>query len=124
MLRPQLTLARAAGALSRRSGRGGGTSLPGKLLLRLKPDAIEVLGGQLERGSIVISATNGKTTTAAMVAGVLRAAGIDTVHNRAGANMPGGVAAALAAEARGGRIAGSRLGPFGGEAGWFRSGCG
>jgi UDP-N-acetylmuramyl tripeptide synthase len=119
LLRPQLTLARAAGALSRRSGRGGGTSLPGKLLLRLKPDAIEVLGAQLGRGSIVISATNGKTTTAAMVAGVLRAAGIDTVHNRAGANMPGGVAAALAAEARGGRIAGSRLGLFEVDEAWL-----
>jgi UDP-N-acetylmuramyl tripeptide synthase len=119
MLRPQLTIARAAGALSRVSGRGGGTSLPGKVLLRLKPDAIEVLGGQLERGSVVISATNGKTTTAAMVAGVLRKAGIESVHNRAGANMPGGVAAALADAARGGRIAGSRLGLFEVDEAWL-----
>ena len=33
--------------MSRVSGRGGGTSLPGKLLLRLKPDAIALLGRQL-----------------------------------------------------------------------------
>src|SRR4051794_40042926 len=119
MLRPQLTIARAAGALSRVSGRGGGTSLPGKVLLRLKPDAIELLGAQLERGSIVISATNGKTTTAAMVAGVVRHAGIEPVHNRAGANMPGGVAAALAQTARGGRIRGSRLGLFEVDEAWL-----
>src|SRR4051794_19241908 len=119
MLRPQLTIARAAGALSRVSGRGGGTSLPGKVLLRLKPDAIELLGRQLERGSIVISATNGKTTTAAMVAGVLGKAGIETVHNRAGANMPGGVAAALAGATAGGRIGGSRLGLFEVDEAWL-----
>jgi UDP-N-acetylmuramyl tripeptide synthase len=119
MLRPQLTIARVAGVLSRVSGRGGGTSLPGKVLLRLKPDAIDVLGCQLERGSVVISATNGKTTTAAMVAGVLRKAGIEAVHNRAGANMPGGVAAALADAARGGRIDGSRLGLFEVDEAWL-----
>jgi UDP-N-acetylmuramyl tripeptide synthase len=45
----------------------------------------------------VISATNGKTTTAAMVASILARTGVRLVHNRAGANMAGGVAAALAA---------------------------
>jgi lipid II isoglutaminyl synthase (glutamine-hydrolysing) len=43
----------------------------------------------------VISATNGKTTTAAMAAGILERAGARLVHNRAGANMAGGVATAL-----------------------------
>ena len=41
MIGPKVALARAAGALSRRSGRGGGTTLPGRLLLRMAPDAIE-----------------------------------------------------------------------------------
>ena len=44
MFGPKLALARATGALSRRSGRGGGTTLPGRLLLRLAPDAISRLG--------------------------------------------------------------------------------
>ena len=88
------TAARAAGALSRRTGRGG-TSLPGKVLLRLEPDAIGALAGRLHRGSAVISATNGKTTTAAMVAAILERGGSRLVHNRAGANMAGGVASAL-----------------------------
>jgi lipid II isoglutaminyl synthase (glutamine-hydrolysing) len=90
----KVAAARAAGALSRRTGRGG-TSLPGKLLMRLEPHAIARLAARLERGSAVISATNGKTTTAAMVAGILERTGARLVHNRAGANMAGGVATAL-----------------------------
>ena len=85
--------ARVAGAASRRSGRGG-TSLPGKVLLRLDPHAIGSLSRGLER-SAVISATNGKTTTAAMVASILERGGSRLVSNRAGANMAGGVAGAL-----------------------------
>jgi lipid II isoglutaminyl synthase (glutamine-hydrolysing) len=88
-------LARGIGGVSRRSGRGGGTTLPGRLLLRLAPDAIERLSEPLEGGSIVVSSTNGKTTTAAMIASILRAAGREPVHNRAGSNMHWGVATAL-----------------------------
>jgi lipid II isoglutaminyl synthase (glutamine-hydrolysing) len=90
----KVAAARAAGALSRRSGRGG-TSLPGKLLMRLEPHAIAELAARLPNGCSVISATNGKTTTAAMVAGILERTGARLVHNRAGANMAGGVATAL-----------------------------
>jgi UDP-N-acetylmuramyl tripeptide synthase len=88
-------LAKAVGNLSRRSGRGGGTTLPGRLLVRMAPDAIDRLASQLDRGSIVVSSTNGKTTTAGMIAGILRAAGRTPVHNRAGSNMHWGVATAL-----------------------------
>jgi lipid II isoglutaminyl synthase (glutamine-hydrolysing) len=95
MFGPKLALARAAGALSRRSGRGGGTTLPGRLLLRLAPDAISRLGANLRGGSAIVSATNGKTTTAGMLAAALRAAGRVPVHNRAGSNMTWGVATAL-----------------------------
>jgi UDP-N-acetylmuramyl tripeptide synthase len=93
-MRLKVGLARTAGALSRRTGRGG-TSLPGKLLLRMAPDAIGRLGARLPDGSAVLSATNGKTTTAAMVAAILERRGTTLVHNRAGANMAGGVATAL-----------------------------
>ena len=51
-------------------------------------------------GSAVVSATNGKTTTAAMAASMLERAGIALVHNRAGANMAGGLASTLLAAAR------------------------
>lgn len=98
----KLAIARAAGRLSRVSGRGGGTSLPGKILLRLQPDAIERLVRRLPAGSVMISATNGKTTTASLLAGILRQAGYEPAHNRAGANMAGGVAGALLDAGRGG----------------------
>jgi UDP-N-acetylmuramyl tripeptide synthase len=112
LLAAKVVAARAVGSLARRAGRGGGTSLPGKVLLALEPDAIRELSARLSRGSVVISATNGKTTTAAMVASVLSRAGISVVHNRAGANMAGGVASTLVAAARpGGRIDGD-LGLF------------
>jgi UDP-N-acetylmuramyl tripeptide synthase len=107
-----LVAARAAGALSRRGGRGG-TSLPGKVLTRLEPHAIGRLAGRLEHGSAVISATNGKTTTAAMASAILGRTGARLVHNRAGANMAGGVATALAVAARrGGRELAGDLGLF------------
>jgi UDP-N-acetylmuramyl tripeptide synthase len=112
LLGSKIAAARAVGELARRAGRGGGTSLPGKVLLALEPGAISELSARLPRGSVVVSATNGKTTTAAMVASVLGHAGIPVVHNRAGANMAGGVASTLLAAARaGGRIDGE-LGLF------------
>ena len=87
--------ARAIGAASRASGRGGGTTLPGRVLLRLAPDAISRLGSGLDRGVTLVSATNGKTTTAGMIAALLEAEGRDPVHNRAGSNMTWGIATAL-----------------------------
>ena len=95
ILDAKVLAARAVGQLARRAGRGGGTSLPGKVLTRLEPHAIARLAGRLRFGTAVISATNGKTTTAAMVASVLERADIAIVHNRAGANMAGGVASTL-----------------------------
>ena len=91
----KVAAARAVGALSRRSGRGGGTTLPGRILLRAAPDAIGRLGARLTRSRTVVSATNGKTTTAGMLAAALHAAGREPVHNRAGSNMAWGVAPAL-----------------------------
>ncbi|HEX3874383.1 MAG TPA: MurT ligase domain-containing protein [Solirubrobacteraceae bacterium] len=93
------SVARSAGALSRLRG-GGGTSIPGAVLLRLEPRAIARLAGDLRDGSVIVSATNGKTTTAAMLASVMEQAELNVVHNRAGANMAGGIASALL-EARG-----------------------
>jgi lipid II isoglutaminyl synthase (glutamine-hydrolysing) len=87
--------ARTVGAASRASGRGGGTTLPGRLLLRLEPRAIARLGSRLEGGVTLVSATNGKTTTAGMLAALLEADGRAPIHNRAGSNMTWGIATAL-----------------------------
>ena len=111
-LEAKVAVARTLGAAVRVSGRGGGTSLPGKLLIRLEPHAIGRLAARLRKGSVVISATNGKTTTAAMAASILDGAGFSLVHNRAGANMAGGIASTLLSSAtRGGGIDG-QLGLF------------
>jgi lipid II isoglutaminyl synthase (glutamine-hydrolysing) len=110
-LGPKLALARAVGAVSRVRG-GGGTSLPGKLLVRMDSSAIAELAARLPRGSVLVSATNGKTTTAAMAASIFETAGISLVHNQAGANMAGGIASTLLdAAGRSGTIAGE-LGLF------------
>jgi UDP-N-acetylmuramyl tripeptide synthase len=94
MFDAKVRLARAARVVSRRTGRGG-TTAPGRLLLRLDEHAIGRLGGRLEDGAALLSATNGKTTTAAMLAGILERAGEHVVRNRAGSNMHWGVATAL-----------------------------
>ena len=91
----KVALARAVGAASRRSGRGGGTTLPGRLLLKLEPEALRRLGAGLDGGTTIVSATNGKTTTAGMIAALLEADGRRPIHNRAGSNMTWGVATAL-----------------------------
>ena len=101
LLPAKLALGHATRALSRRLHRGG-TTVPGRLLLRFEPRAIELLGRRLERGSAVVSATNGKTTTAAMIAAIMGRAGVALVHNRAGSNMSWGVATALLDARRGG----------------------
>ena len=111
LLAPKIALARGVGALSRLGG-GGATSVPGRVLLRLEPGALALLAGRLPQGSVVISATNGKTTTAAMAASILTRAGVPLVHNRAGANMAGGIATTLIGAARPGGALAGELGLF------------
>jgi UDP-N-acetylmuramyl tripeptide synthase len=88
-------LARLLRTASRRLGRSGGTTAPGRLLLKLWPGSMEQMASGLQQGAVLVSATNGKTTTSAMIAGALEEAGEHVVHNRAGSNMSWGVATAL-----------------------------
>jgi UDP-N-acetylmuramyl tripeptide synthase len=88
--------ARLVGTLSRAAGRGGGTTLPGKLLWRLDPGAIDVLASRLEDGVALVSATNGKTTTSAMAARIL-APRHRLAWNNSGANLASGVTSTLLA---------------------------
>ncbi len=104
-------IAASAGSLSRATGRGGGTSLPGMVLNKLEPGALARLGGGLGGGAVYISATNGKTTTARLLSACLRADGRDVTANAAGANLASGVATALLARRRSRRSRRSR---------WFR----
>jgi lipid II isoglutaminyl synthase (glutamine-hydrolysing) len=108
-------VARLLARLLRALGRSGGTTLPGRLLLRLSPGSLERMAGELDRGAVLVSATNGKTTTAAMVAATMERAGRRIVHNRAGSNMAWGVATALL-DARRGR---GQLGLFEVDEAWL-----
>jgi UDP-N-acetylmuramyl tripeptide synthase len=96
--RPPLALeiaaARGVAALSRRVGAGGGTTIPGRLLAELDRGAIDRLAARLASGTAVVSATNGKTTTTAMAAEILRPRH-RLAHNAAGANLVSGVASTL-----------------------------
>jgi len=89
-----IAAARVAGGLSRLLRTGGGTTVPGKVLTTLSPRGVERLAERLPRGSALISATNGKTTTAAMVAAILGDR-VRLAHNSAGANLLSGVASTL-----------------------------
>ena len=100
-LEASLRAARAIGALSRATGRGGGTTLPGRVLDGLAPRGVELLADGLPLGSAAISATNGKTTTCAMAAAILGPE-IQLCRNAAGANLLSGIAAALVDGAGGG----------------------
>jgi UDP-N-acetylmuramyl tripeptide synthase len=91
-----MALARAAAGLSRVIGTGGGTTVPGKVLAAVDPDALDRLAERLPRGSALISATNGKTTTAAMVAEILSPS-TRLAHNASGANLVSGVTSTLLA---------------------------
>src|SRR5262250_3425896 len=90
-----LLAGRAAAGLSRRLGRGGGTVIAGHLVPRLAPDALRDVTTSLPHGSIVVSGTNGKTTTTRLLSHILRAAGLRPIHNRAGANLLSGLFTAV-----------------------------
>jgi lipid II isoglutaminyl synthase (glutamine-hydrolysing) len=95
-LAAEIAAARAVAGLSRLVGAGAGMTVPGKLLSKLDPGAIDKLAARLPSGTAVVSATNGKTTTSAMTAEILRPR-FRLAHNRSGANLVSGVASTLLA---------------------------
>ncbi|MBV9230828.1 MAG: Mur ligase family protein [Chloroflexi bacterium] len=91
---------RTAGALSRRLHLGGGTSIAGVIAQRVYPDIVEHLATELEHGSIIITGTNGKTTTSSFIAAILRDGGLRVWHNREGSNLMRGIASSLVIHAQ------------------------
>ena len=92
--------------------RQGGV-LPGRIALKINPYLLSDLAGLVDR-SVVITGTNGKTTTSNLIADAVAASGATVVCNRAGNNMEPGVVGALL-EARGGlrhTSSGKRVGVF------------
>ena len=90
---------KATGALSRITRRGGGTTLPGDVARAIDPKILTRLAEDLTQGAVVITGTNGKTTTARLVTWLFEGIGQRVVSNRAGANLIYGVTAAALGKA-------------------------
>jgi len=75
--------------------RGGGSALPGLVVEHLDPNFIKHTLASLPLGVVVISGTNGKTTTTKMVVELLQSQGLKVFTNRTGSNFTRGIAAAL-----------------------------
>ena len=100
-MRSRLTVAlgRTARLAARmRGGGSGGTAFPGLVMERTDPGFLERTLSRLPRGVIVVSGTNGKTTTTKMVVQLLREQGLKVFTNRTGSNFVRGVLAALLTE--------------------------
>ena len=87
-----LLKAKALGALSRALGQGNGVVIAGRLILKFAPNAVEKLARN--KRVVLISGTNGKSTTAKLIAEALRTK-YSIAHNHTGANLFSGIAAAL-----------------------------
>ena len=78
--------------------RGGGSALPGLVVEHIDPNFISHTLADLPMGVVVISGTNGKTTTTKMVVELLESQGLKVFTNRTGSNFTRGIAAALLGE--------------------------
>jgi lipid II isoglutaminyl synthase (glutamine-hydrolysing) len=87
------TIGGAAGRMSRLAGRGDGSVIGGVIGLRVEPGLLALLAA--DRQVVLVTGTNGKTTTTRLITSALGALGQDVASNAFGANMEAGLAAAL-----------------------------
>ena len=90
-----ILLAKVAGVFSRRLQRGGGTALPGLVAEHLSPTLLGFLLAQVPAGTVFVTGTNGKTTTAALLRNILAKDGRSVLHNATGSNLTRGVLSML-----------------------------
>ncbi|WP_108833874.1 Mur ligase family protein [Actinomyces sp. Marseille-P3109] len=94
-----VTLGHAARLAARlRGGGSGGTAFPGLVMERTDPGFLARTLNRLPRGVVVVSGTNGKTTTTKMIVQLLREQGLKVFTNRTGSNFVRGVLASLLTE--------------------------
>jgi len=87
-------LGRLTGRLSRFLGRGG-SALPGLVAEKVDPHLIERLVAAVRRGVVVVTGTNGKTTTTKMLVAMLEGEGLEVITNPTGSNLARGIASRL-----------------------------
>ncbi|NLT34953.1 MAG: DUF1727 domain-containing protein [Gaiellales bacterium] len=95
-----ILLAKQASFWSRALGRGGGEALPGLLAERVAPQILGQLAGRLPHGSVVVTGTNGKTTSSLAISFILEGAGLRVLRNRGGSNLSRGLVSALVQSSR------------------------
>ena len=94
-LQTALFVGKLTAGLIRKLGKSGATAAPGLYALKIDPNLVKKLSQRIKLYSIVISGTNGKTTTARMLASIVEQEGLKVIHNRAGSNLLRGIASAL-----------------------------
>ena len=110
--RAAIAMGKTIGASSRLLDVGGGSTLPGRFARRVYHQFVPSMVRELPDGCALITGTNGKTTTATLLASMLDQAGITPVHNWTGANLMAGIASALIRESDlSGKLA-ARIGLF------------
>jgi UDP-N-acetylmuramyl tripeptide synthase len=90
-----LAVTKTAARLSRLLGKGGGHALPGLIAERLDPRLAGKLVSGLPHGVIMVTGTNGKTTTTKLIAEALEANGERVLTNSTGSNLKRGITSAL-----------------------------
>lgn len=91
-----LFAAKTASALLKLRSKNAGTSFPGVVALKIDKDFLSGTKEYCKKSVITITGTNGKTTTSGLLATILKQNGEFILHNQKGANMPQGIASALA----------------------------
>ncbi|MGZ4600887.1 MurT ligase domain-containing protein [Oryzihumus sp.] len=105
MLRTSVAVAAGKAARAASRLRGGGSALPGLVVERVDPAFLAHALADLPRGIIVVSGTNGKTTTTKMLAAILREHGLRVFTNPTGSNFTRGVISSMIPEIHlGGRL--------------------
>ncbi len=90
-----IVVGKSASSLSRLLGRGSGLTYPGVIAERLHSGFIADMSRRLPEGAIVITGTNGKTTTSKMLGDTLIASGYHVMRNDSGSNLRQGIASAF-----------------------------
>lgn len=99
LLNLAISLGKSISYLTKLLSIGGGSAAPGLYALRIEPDLVEKLAAKIPQ-NVVITGTNGKTTTARMLAHFSATSGLKVIRNHTGSNMERGIASALIQNSR------------------------
>lgn len=86
-----LTSAKVCQFLLKTVTRGGGTALPGWVALTIDANLLTKVSKKIKHGSIIVTGTNGKTTTTRTLSSILKGAGFAVISNQAGSNLERGL---------------------------------